>query len=156
MIKHFGLSFPILRAFPKILLLEIFLELLNLYIYKEKDVSSSSTKILNTILEGGFFPNQPKSAEVTHVLEKKDDLSKENYRAVSVLFHVSNLLEKIVFNQINKKKQTGFCKNHNTENVLLNITEKWRHALDKGKTVSTVFMDLPKAFDTLNHNLLLA
>ena len=156
MIKHFRLSFPILRAFPKILLLEIFLELLNLYIYKEKDVSSSSTKILNTILEGGFFPNQPKSAEVTHVLEKKDDLSKENYRAVSVLFHVSNLLEKIVFNQINKKKQTGFCKNHNTENVLLNITEKWRHALDKGKMVSTVFMDLPKAFDTLNHNLLLA
>ena len=156
MIKHFRLSFPILPAFPKILLLEIFLELLNLYIYKEKDVSSSSAKILNTILEGGFFPNQPKSAEVTHVLEKKDDLSKENYRAVSVLFHVSNLLEKIVFNQINKKKQTGFCKNHNTENVLLNITEKWRHALDKGKTVSTVFMDLPKAFDTLNHNLLLA
>ena len=36
------------------------------------------------------------------------------------------------------------------------MTEKWRQALDKAKTVGTVFMDLSKAFDTLNHNLLLA
>ena len=36
------------------------------------------------------------------------------------------------------------------------MIEKWRHALDKGKKVGTIFMDLSKAFDTLNHNLLLA
>ena len=34
--------------------------------------------------------------------------------------------------------------------------EKWKHALDKGKKVGTIFLDLSKAFDTLNHNLLLA
>ena len=49
-----------------------------------------------------------------------------------------------------------FRKNHSTKNALLNMTEKWRQALDKAKTVGTVFMDLSKAFDTLNHNLLLA
>ena len=51
---------------------------------------------------------------------------------------------------------TGFRKNHSTQNALLNMIEKWKHALDKGKKVGTIFMDLSKAFDTLNHNLLLA
>ena len=51
---------------------------------------------------------------------------------------------------------TGFCKNHSTQFALLNMIEKWRHALDKGKKVGTIFMDLSKAFDTLNHNLLFA
>ena len=46
--------------------------------------------------------------------------------------------------------------NHSTQNALLNIIEKWKHALDKGKKVGTIFVDLSKAFDTLNHNLLLA
>ena len=49
----------------------------------------------------------------------------------------------------------GFHKNHITQNVLLNMIE-WKHALDKGKKVGTIFMDLSKVFDTLRHNILLA
>ena len=45
---------------------------------------------------------------------------------------------------------TGFCKNHSTQNTLLNMIEKWKHALNKDKNVSTLLMDLTKAFDTLN------
>ena len=48
---------------------------------------------------------------------------------------------------------TGFDKNRSTQNALLNMT---KHALDKGKNIGTIFMDLSKAFETLNHNLLLA
>ena len=51
---------------------------------------------------------------------------------------------------------TGFHKSHSTQNALLNMIEKWKHALDKGKKVGIIFMDLSKAFNTLNHNLLLA
>ena len=51
---------------------------------------------------------------------------------------------------------TGFLKNHSTQNVLLNMIDKWKHALDKGRKVDALFIDLSKAFDTLNHNLLLA
>ena len=50
----------------------------------------------------------------------------------------------------------GFLKNHSTQNALLNMTEKWKHVLDKGKKVGTIFMDLSKAFDILNQNFLLA
>ena len=47
-------------------------------------------------------------------------------------------------------------KNHGTQNALLYMIEKWKHPLDNGKKVGTIFMDLSKAFDTLNYNLLLA
>ena len=121
------------------------------------------TKILSTLLERGCFPNQLKLAEVTPVFKKEDELNKENYRPVSVLSHASKIFERIVFNQMNlffeskfSPQLTGFRKNHSTQNALLNMIEKWRHALDKGKKVGTIFMDLSKAFDTLNHNLLLA
>ena len=121
------------------------------------------TKILNTSLERGCFPNQLKLAKVTPVFKKEDELNKENYRPVSVLSHASKIFERMVFNQMNlffesmfSPQITGFRKNHSTQNALLNMIEKWRHALDKGKKVGTIFMDLSKAFDTLNHNLLLA
>ena len=121
------------------------------------------TKILNTSVERGCFPNQLKLGEVTPVFKKEDELSKENYRPLSVLSHASKIFERIVFKQMNlffeskfSPQLTGFCKNHSTQNALLNMIEKWKHVLYNGKKVGTIFMDLSKAFDTLNHNLLLA
>ena len=100
---------------------------------------------------------------MTPVFKKEDELNKENYRPVNVLSHASKIFERIVFNQTNlffeskfSPQLTGFRKNHSTQNALLNMIEKWRHDLDKGKKVGTIFVDLSKAFDTLNHNLLLA
>ena len=89
----------------------------------------------------------------------EDELSKENYRPVGVLSHACKIFEKIVFNQLNLLfffLKLRFRKNHNTQYTLLNMTEKWKDALDKGEKVGTIFMDLTKAFDALNHNLLLA
>ena len=54
------------------------------------------------------------------------------------------------------KHLTGFCKNHNTQNVLLVMIEKRKIILNKKLKVGALFMDLPKAFDTLDHSLLLA
>ena len=109
------------------------------------------------------FPNLLKLAEVTPMFQKEDELNKENYRPVSVLSHASKIFERIVFNQMNLFFESwfspllaGFPKSHSTQNALLNMIEKWKHALDKGRKVGTIFMDLSKAFATLNHNLLLA
>ena len=119
------------------------------------------TKILNTSLERGCFPNKLKLAELTLVFKKEDELSKENERHVSVLSHASKIFERVAFNQTNlffeskfSPQLTGFRKNHSTQNALLNMIEKWKHTLDNGKKVGIIFMDLSKAFDTLNHNSL--
>ena len=73
------------------------------------------------------------------------------------------VFERIIFNQINEYIEpflsnllTGFRKNHNTQHCLLKMLEKWKEALDKGNFVDAIFMDLSKAFDTLNHDLLIA
>ena len=50
----------------------------------------------------------------------------------------------------------AFRKNHNTQYSLISMLEKWKASLDKGEYVSVIFMDLSKAFDTINHDLLLA
>ena len=50
---------------------------------------------------------------------------------------------------------TGFRKSHRTQNSLVVTLEKWKRALDKGEYVSALFMGLSKAFDTINHDLLI-
>ena len=51
---------------------------------------------------------------------------------------------------------TGFRKSHGTQHLLVTMLEKWEKAVDNGEYVSALFMDLSKAFDTINHDLLLA
>ena len=94
---------------------------------------------------------------------KKDPLNKENYRPVSLLSHMSKVLEILLHKQIetfmNNKlsiKLSYFRKNYSTQYYLTHMLEKWKSTLDKGKHVGAVFMDLSKAFDTRNRDLLIA
>ena len=121
------------------------------------------TKIINNCFENGDFPDELKLAEVLPIFKKHDSLLKENYRPVSILSHVSKIFERLAFNQIEtyfstkfSKLLTGFRKKHGTQNALIRMIELWKKALDEGNNIGAIFMDLSKAFDTLNHNLLLA
>ena len=77
---------------------------------------------------------------------------------------MSKIFERIIYIQIDtfirdklsKLLTTGFRKNHSTQHCLMSMLEMWKNTLDKGGYVSAIFMDLSKAFDTLNHNLLIA
>ena len=100
---------------------------------------------------------------VFSLFTKKTPLNKENYRPVSLLSHMSKVFERLLYKQIeifmNNKvslKLSGVRKNYNTQYCLTYMLEKWKNTLDKGKHVGAVFMYLSKAFDTLNHDLLIA
>ena len=121
------------------------------------------TDIINSSIRNCTYPEELKLAEVTPLFKKADPFDKVNYRPVSLLSHVSKVYERIIFNQISTYFEpyfssflTGFRKNHNTQHSLLKMLELWKEALDKGKSVGAIFMDLSKAFDTLNHDLLIA
>ena len=123
------------------------------------------TDIINDSIKNGVFPDELKLAEVIPLFKKADPFDKSNYRPVSLLSHMSKVFERIIYNQINVNQYiepflpnllTGFRKNHNTQYSLLKMLQSFKEALDKGNSVSAMFMDLSKAFDTLNHDLLMA
>ena len=96
---------------------------------------------------------------VFDVLTKKGNtLECGNYRPVSLLSIPGKLLESIICKQIDyhlndnnliSNGQWGFRKGRSTEQLMLNMTEKWKQALDKGKVVSVIFVDFQKAFDSI-------
>ena len=61
----------------------------------------------------------------------------------------------LVENKNLREEQAGFRPNRSTQDVLLRATDDWRKALDLGQLVGTVMIDLSKAFDSINHDLLL-
>ena len=97
------------------------------------------------------------------VYKKLDSLEKENYKPVNLLPHTSKVFERIIYKQINTYMEdkisnyvTGFRKSHGTQHSLVIMLERWKQAIDKGEYISVMYMDLSKAFDTINHDLLLA
>ena len=104
-----------------------------------------------------------KVAEVSPVFKKLDNTSKNNYRPTSTLSNFAKLFESIIYSQLNdymenklSKYHTSFHKNHDTQNSLLRIIKSWKAKLNNGSKVGVIIMDLSKAFDSLNHDLLLA
>ena len=104
-----------------------------------------------------------KLADITPVYKKNDPLDKTNYRSISILPVVSKIFERIMQKQINdfiigflSAFLCGYKKGFNTQHALLTLVENWRKSLDNKDLGGAILMDLSKAFDTLNHDLLIA
>ena len=120
------------------------------------------TNCINHSFVANKFPDELKLSEVIPLYKKLDPLKKENYRPVSLLPHVSKVFERIIYKQIMSYVTnllsdyiTGFRKSHGSQHCLVKMLEKWKSALDN-ESVCALFMDLSKAFDTINQDLLLA
>ena len=120
--------------------------------------------VLNLSIIQGFFPDSLKLAKVVPLYKSGDTASLSNYRPVSVLPLFSKILERLLYNRIldfiTKHKvlynyQFGFRTNHSTNMALTILLDKIVSAIDKGEYVIGIFIDLQKAFDTVNHEILL-
>ena len=110
-----------------------------------------------------YFPNKLKLADITPVYKKKDPTLVENYRPVSVLPSVSKIFERIIQKQFSNYVDEflspyfcGYRKGFNTQYALLSLIEKWKKELDNKGYAGAILMDLSKAFDAINHELLIA
>ena len=120
--------------------------------------------IINTIISSGIFPDKLKAAGVIPLHKGGDKGDPNNYRPISLLPTVSKIIERHVANQLHKfmektdiinHHQSGFRKHHSCQTALIRIVDSWLSALDEGNVIGTVFLDFKKAFDLVDHKILL-
>jgi hypothetical protein len=126
-------------------------------------ISLPIARCINMALETSNFPNSLKLAEISPIFKKGDKFLKENYRPISILPCLSKIFEKVIFNQMSAyfdrilhSQLCGFRSKHNTQHALLRMISRWDQCLDRSGKVGAILMDLSKAFDCIDHELLLA
>jgi hypothetical protein len=127
-------------------------------------IVESLTYLLNLSLSTGVFPTLWKEAKVAP-LHKCGDLSNtSNYRPISILPIASKIIERAVHkhiysyvsrNNILNVHQSGFRPSHSTETALVDMVDDWLSNINAGNLTGAVFIDLRKAFDTVNHDKLI-
>ena len=122
------------------------------------------THVLNLSLSQGVVPKELKIARVTPIFKAGDKQMISNYRPISVLPYFSKILEKLVKKRLTNfienhelfyKYQFGFRGNHSTSHALVTLTTEVSSSLDRGHSCLGVFLDLKKAFDTVDPDILL-
>ena len=127
-------------------------------------ICNSICDIFNFSIFSGSFPDSWKIARVAPIFKEGKPGDRSNYRPISVLPVVSRLFEKLIYDQLyqylDKHKylaslQSGFRSLHLVVTCLLKGTSEWFIDIDRGKYTAMIFIDLKKAFDTVDHQILL-
>ena len=128
---------------------------------------SPLTFLINQCISNSEFPSDLKIAKVLPLFKKDDPSQITNYRPISLLPAISKIYERVVFQQLMiifsqrnlfHTSQYGYRKGHSTELAALELVDRVSKALDAKKSSQhclAIFMDLSKAFDTLDHSILL-
>jgi Reverse transcriptase (RNA-dependent DNA polymerase)/Endonuclease/Exonuclease/phosphatase family len=121
--------------------------------------------LIKVIFETGVYPSTFKLAIVTPVYKSGSKSCVDNYRPISVLSVLNKIVERVIHKRLFSflddhlhilySHQFGFRPRSSTENACIELTNIISHALDEGKFATAVFMDLKKAFDIVDHRLLL-
>ena len=127
-------------------------------------ITEPLTHIFNQSFLDGEVPKQLKIAKVIPIHKKMKQCDPGNYRPISLLSIFDKILERLVckrlYSFLNKYNilydyQFGFREKHSTILALIEIMDSIRENLDKGNSIIGIYLDLSKAFDTVNHKILL-
>ena len=120
--------------------------------------------IINTSFRTGVFPEDMKLAKVIPLFKKENKHLVGNYRPISLLNVFSKITEKLMYRRLYSflsrfnvlyQWQFGFRAKHSTVQALIDILERIHDSMDSGNYVLGLYIDLRKAFDTVNHSILL-
>ena len=121
--------------------------------------------LTNLCLQQGKFPENLKSALVIPIFKGGDKTLPQNYRPISLISNISKIIERVLHKRIYdfleslrliSKTQFGFRKGHSTEHAVIYFMDYVTKHLENGKHVIGLYLDTKKAFDSINHSILLA
>ena len=127
-------------------------------------ISPVLTSIFNLSFFTGCFPDSLKYSKIKPIHKSSSKAHCTNYRPVALLSPFAKLLEKCIYTRINNffisnnlffSNQFGFQKQSSTENAVLQIHQQLLESLEQRKISCSIFVDLRKAFDTVDHAILL-
>ena len=127
-------------------------------------IAKHLTSIINLSIKHGVFPTKSKIAKLKPLFKKGEKTEAKNYRPISLLPIISKVIEKVIHDQVqeylHRNKllyvyQSGFRPNHSTDSCLSQLTNMILKGAEKKKHTGMILIDLQKAFDTLDHDILL-
>ena len=136
----------------------------SILIYGAEALSEIITNLFNLIISTCTFPDEWKCAHITPIYKggKKTELG--NYRPISILSPLSKLFESLLaeiilnyleLNNMLNPNQFAYRKSLSTEHAVIAMIDEWRKSLDLGEDIIALLLDLSKAFDTVDHSILL-
>ena len=127
-------------------------------------VATNLSIIFNLCIEKGTFPQLLKTAKVIPIYKADSKMLASNYRPISLLPIIGKLFEKIIHSRFTSfikkynilfKRQYGFQNGKSTEQAHIDIQNSILNAIEKKESPCCLFLDFAKAFDTVNHSILI-